>query len=70
MDNNRTFKKVFNTKPIGIRKTGRPKLRREDDLIQDIETLVVKNLRDVAMEKESGQKRLSKARAHVGPSSQ
>jgi hypothetical protein len=42
-DNNRTVKKVFNTKPIGIRKTGRPKLRREDDLIQDIETFVVKN---------------------------
>jgi hypothetical protein len=27
MDNNRTVKKVFNTKPIGIRKIGRPKLR-------------------------------------------
>jgi hypothetical protein len=25
MDNNRTVKKVFNTKPIGIMKTGRPK---------------------------------------------
>jgi hypothetical protein len=27
MDNNRTVKEVFNTKPIGIRETGRPKLR-------------------------------------------
>jgi hypothetical protein len=26
MDNNRSDKKVFNAKPIGIRKTGRPKL--------------------------------------------
>jgi hypothetical protein len=26
MDNNRTVKKVFSAKPIGIRKTGRPKL--------------------------------------------
>jgi hypothetical protein len=26
-DNNRTVKKVFNTKPIGIRKIARPKLR-------------------------------------------
>jgi hypothetical protein len=27
MDNNSTVKKVFNTKLIGIRKIGRPKLR-------------------------------------------
>jgi hypothetical protein len=70
MDNNRTVKKVFNTKPTVIRKTGRPKLRWEDDVIKDIKTLGVKNWRDVAMEKESWQKLLRKARAHVGLSSQ
>jgi hypothetical protein len=32
-DNNRTVKKVFNTKPIGIRKTGWHKLRLEDSKI-------------------------------------
>jgi hypothetical protein len=32
--NNSTVKKVFNIKPIGIRKIGRPKLRWEDDVIQ------------------------------------
>jgi hypothetical protein len=57
MDNNRTFNKVFNTKPIGIRKTGRPKLRWEDDVIQE-----VKNWRNLAMENESWQKFLRKAR--------
>jgi hypothetical protein len=51
--NNRTIKKVFNTKPTGIRKFGRPKLRWDDDVIQDIKTLGVKNWRNVAMEKES-----------------
>jgi hypothetical protein len=51
-DNNRTVK-VFNTKPTGIRKIGRPKLGWEDDVIQDIKTLGVKNWRNVAMEKES-----------------
>jgi hypothetical protein len=35
MDNKMTFKKIFNTKLIGIRKIGRPKLRWEDDVIQD-----------------------------------
>jgi hypothetical protein len=43
MDNNRTVKKVFNAKPVGIRKTGRPKLRWEDDMIQDVKILGVKN---------------------------
>jgi hypothetical protein len=43
MDNNRIVKKVFNTKPIRIRKIGRPKLRWEDDVIQDIKILGVKN---------------------------
>jgi hypothetical protein len=61
MDNNRTVKKIFNTKPIGIRKIGRPTLRWEDDVTQDIKTLGVKNWRKVAMEKESWQKLLMKA---------
>jgi hypothetical protein len=58
MDNNRTVKKVFNIKPVGIRKIGRPKLRWEDDVTQDIKTLGVKNWWNVAMEKESWQKLL------------
>jgi hypothetical protein len=62
----RTVKKVFNIKPIGIRKSRRPKLRWEDDVIQDIKTLGVKNWRNLAMEKKSWQKLL---RAHVGLSS-
>jgi hypothetical protein len=70
MDNNRAVKKVFNTKPIGIRKIGRPKLRWEDDVIQDTKILGVKNWRNLAMEKESWQKLLRKARAYVGLSSQ
>jgi hypothetical protein len=69
MDNNRTVKKVFNTKPIGIRKIGRRKLRWEDDVIQGIKTWGVKNWRNLAMYKESWQKFLRKAKAHVGLSS-
>jgi hypothetical protein len=70
MDNNRTVKKVLDTKPIGTRKIGRPKLRWEDDVIQDIKTLGVKNWRNLAMEKESWQRLLRTARAHVGLLSQ
>jgi hypothetical protein len=70
IDNNKMVKKVFNTKPVGTRKIGRPKLRWEDDVIQDIKILGVKNWRNLAMEKESWQKLVRKARAHVGLSSQ
>jgi hypothetical protein len=70
MDNNRTVNKVYDTKPIGIRKIGRPKLRWEDDVIQDTKTSGVKNWRNVTMEKESWQKLLREARTHVGLSSQ
>jgi hypothetical protein len=70
IDDKRTVKKVFNTKPIGIRKIGRPKLRCEDDVILDIKTLGVKNWRNVAIEQESLQKLLRKASAHAGLSSQ
>jgi hypothetical protein len=47
------LRKYFNTKPIGIRKIERPKRRWEDDVIQDIKTLGVKNWRNLAMGKES-----------------
>jgi hypothetical protein len=70
MDNNRTVKKVFNTKPTGIRKIGRPKLRWEDDVTQNVKTLAVKNWTNVTMEEQSWQNLLRKARAHVGLSSQ
>jgi hypothetical protein len=66
VDNIRTVKKVFNTKPIGIRKIGRPKLRWEDDVIQDMKILGMKNWRNVATEKESWLKLLRKVMAHVG----
>jgi hypothetical protein len=36
MDLQRTVQKVFNSKPCGSRKIGRPKLRWEDGVLQDI----------------------------------
>jgi hypothetical protein len=61
---------LLDTKPIGTRKIGRPKLRWEDDVIQDIKALGVKNWSNLAMEKESWQMLLRKAKAHVGLLSQ
>jgi hypothetical protein len=40
---------MFNTKPEGTRKVGRPKLRWEECVCQDIRILGVKNWRSVAL---------------------
>jgi hypothetical protein len=42
MENSRIVKKVFSIRPEGTRKIGRPKLRWENGVIQDISALGVK----------------------------
>jgi hypothetical protein len=69
MENSGTVKKVFDTRPEGTRKIGRPKLRWEDGVIQDITALGVKNWRNVAVDREDWRKLLKKDRAHTGLSS-
>jgi hypothetical protein len=39
MNNDRTIKKIFKTKPDGTRRAGRPKIRWEDGVDQDMTTL-------------------------------
>jgi hypothetical protein len=70
MNDNRTLKKIFDTKPDGARSVGRPKLRREDGVVQDMRILGVKNWRKVALDRDEWAKLLKKARAHQGLSSQ
>jgi len=64
------FKKIFNTKPNGVRRVGRPKLRWDDGVDQDIRMLEVKNWKKVALDRDEWAKLLKKARAHQGLSSQ
>ena len=42
MNNDRILRKIFNTKPEGVRNLGRPKMRSEDGVNQDMETLGVR----------------------------
>jgi hypothetical protein len=67
---NRTIKNIFNTKPEGTRKVGRPKLRWEECVCQDIRILGVKTWRSVALNREEWRIILRKARAHKGLSCQ
>jgi hypothetical protein len=52
MDSDRTLRKIFNTKPDGARSVGRPKLRWEDGVDQDIRILGVKNWKRVALNRD------------------
>jgi hypothetical protein len=53
LSNERTLKKKkFNTKPDGARSVGRPKLRWEDGVVQDMRTLGVKNWKKAAVDKD------------------
>ena len=52
MNNERTIKKIFNAKPDGIRRVGRPKLRWEDGADQDMRILEVKNWKRFALNRD------------------
>jgi hypothetical protein len=64
------IKKVFNTKPEGTRKVGRPRMRWEECVWQDIRILGVRNWRSAASNREEWRKILRKTRAHTGLSCQ
>jgi hypothetical protein len=61
MNNDRTNKKIFNTKLYGVRSIGRPKLRWEDGVNQYIRILGVKNWKKVALNRDEWAKLLKKA---------
>jgi hypothetical protein len=70
MDDNRTINKILNTKLDGVRRVGRPKMRWEDGVDQNMRILEVKNWKKVALDRDEWAKLLKKARAHQGLSSQ
>jgi len=70
MNNDRTLKKVFNTKPVGARSVGRSKLRWKDGVDQDMRMLGVKNWKKVTLNRDEWAKLLRKAGAYQRLSSQ
>jgi hypothetical protein len=69
MNNDRTPKKIFNTKPNEARRAGRPKLRWEDGVEKDMKIMEFKNLKKIALDRYEWTKILRKVRAHHGLSS-
>ena len=70
MNNDRTLEKIFNTKPDGVRRAERPKLRWEDGVDQDVRTLDVESWKKVALDRDEWAKLQKRARAHQGLSGQ
>ena len=70
MNNDRTLKKIFNTKPDGARSVGRPKLRWEDGVDQDMRILRSRNWKKIALNRDEWAKILKKTKVHQGLSSQ
>ena len=64
MNNDRTLKEIFSTKPDGAISVGRQKLRWEDGVDRDMRILGVKNWKKVALNRDEWPKILKKARAH------
>jgi len=59
------LKKIFNTKPEGIRRVGRQKLRWKDGIDQDLRILEIENWKKVALDRDEWAKLLKKARAKL-----
>jgi hypothetical protein len=70
MNNDRTPKNIFITKPDGARSTGRPKLRWQDGVEQNMRILGGKNWKKVALNRDEWAQLIKKFRAHQGLSSQ
>jgi hypothetical protein len=66
MNNDRTLKNIFNTKPNGARSDGRQKLRWKDGVDQDMRILGIKNWKKVALNRDEWAQLLKKARAYQG----
>jgi hypothetical protein len=66
MNDDRTHKMTFNTKPDGVRSGGRPKLQWEDGVDQDIRILGVKNWKKLPSTEMNGQSFLRRPRPTKG----
>ena len=66
MNNGRTLEKIFNSKPEGVRSAGRPKLRSEDGVNENVKTLEVRNWKSATLDRDKLVQLLKKAKAHQG----
>jgi len=66
MDQTRPTMKVLDWKPIGIRSVGRPRQRWQEDLMEDLKKLKVKNWQETAKDRRTWRDLAEKAKTHKG----
>jgi hypothetical protein len=67
MDHGRTVKKIFESKPEGSRRTGRPRLRWLEDVQKDLREMEVNRWRQQAVDREEWASVIREAKAVRGP---
>jgi len=66
MDQARPTRKIIDWKPMGIKPVGRPRQRWQEDVMEDLKKLKVKNWKDVAKDRTTGRDLAEKAKTHKG----
>jgi hypothetical protein len=67
MDQGRVVKKIFDSKPEGRRKVGRPRLRWLDDVKNDVRVMKIKKWRKKAQNREEWASVIKEAKVLKGP---
>ena len=66
MDQARPARKILDFKSMGFRPVGRPRQRWQEDVMEDLKKLKVKNWKEMAMDRRNGRDLAEKAETHKG----
>jgi hypothetical protein len=67
MDQTRPTRKQLDWKPMGTRPVGRPRQRSQEDFMEDLKKLKVKNWKETAEDRRTWKDLAEKAKTHKGP---
>ena len=66
MDQTRPTRKLSDWKPMGTRQVGRRRQRWQEDVMEDLKTLIIKNWNETAKDRRMWRDLAEKANAHKG----
>ena len=66
MDQARPTRKLLEWKPMGIRSVGRPRQRWQEDVMEDLKKLKVKNWKEIANDRRTWTDLAQKVKTHKG----
>ena len=66
MDQARPARKLLDWKPMGIRPVGTPRQRWQEDVMEGLKKLKVKNWKETAKDRKTGRDLAEKAKTHKG----